>query len=434
MAINLNNFLKSQNNKSKMRDFQDLDHVEGLSISTTSANLYGNSRDDLVMFYFRDGANFASVYTQSKIISENIKWNLNLKNEKIIALLVNTRNANAFTGRKGYQGLKEIADDLSLKLSTKQKEDEEKPKKIKPNQILFGCTGTIGEIFPTEKIKKNISDLIKKIKYTQSKYLWIKAAMGIMTSDTLPKVAMEECKIGNSNIKIYGVAKGSGMIFPNMATTLGYIFTDANLSSNILQKLITKNIETTFNSISCDGDTSTNDMVSIFSTGKVKNSKIININDPKIKEFDIALHTVLLNLAKRVAADGEGASKFITISVNGSKTQEEAKKIAFSIANSPLVKTAVAGNDPNWGRIIMAIGKANIDINLNKLAIKIGPVNVIENGQLSRLYNEEDAAVYMREEKKIDLVIELNMGKKNFTAYTMDLTKKYIEINADYRS
>ena len=434
MAINLNNFLKSQNNKSKMRDFQDLDHVEGLSISTTSANLYGNSRDDLVMFYFRDGANFASVYTQSKIISENIKWNLNLKNEKIIALLVNTRNANAFTGRKGYQGLKEIADDLSLKLSTKQKEDEEKPKKIKPNQILFGCTGTIGEIFPTEKIKKNISDLIKKIKYTQSKYLWIKAAMGIMTTDTLPKVAMEECKIGNSNIKIYGVAKGSGMIFPNMATTLGYIFTDANLSSNILQKLITKNIETTFNSISCDGDTSTNDMVSIFSTGKVKNSKIININDPKIKEFDIALHTVLLNLAKRVAADGEGASKFITISVNGSKTQEEAKKIAFSIANSPLVKTAVAGNDPNWGRIIMAIGKANIDINLNKLAIKIGPVNVIENGQLSRLYNEEDAAVYMREEKKIDLVIELNMGKKNFTAYTMDLTKKYIEINADYRS
>jgi len=434
MAINLNNFLKSQNNKSKMRDFQDLDHVEGLSISTTSANLYGNSRDDLVMFYFRDGANFASVYTQSKIISENIKWNLNLKNEKIIALLVNTRNANAFTGRKGYQGLKEIADDLSLKLSTKQKEDEEKPKKIKPNQILFGCTGTIGEIFPTEKIKKNISDLIKKIKYTQSKYLWVKAAMGIMTTDTLPKVAMEECKIGNSNIKIYGVAKGSGMIFPNMATTLGYIFTDANLSSNILQKLITKNIETTFNSISCDGDTSTNDMVSIFSTGKVKNSKIININDPKIKEFDIALHAVLLNLAKRVAADGEGASKFITISVNGSKTQEEAKKIAFSIANSPLVKTAVAGNDPNWGRIIMAIGKANIDINLNKLAIKIGPVNVIENGQLSRLYNEEDAAVYMREEKKIDLVIELNMGKKNFTAYTMDLTKKYIEINADYRS
>ena len=434
MAVNLGNLLKFQGNKSKMSDFQDLDHVDGLSISTTSAKLYGNSRDDLVMFYFRDGANFASVYTQSKIISENIKWNINLKNKKIAALLVNTRNANTFTGKKGYQGLKEIAEELSLRLTAKQKEDEEDPGKIKPNQILFGCTGTIGEIFPTEKIKKNIPDLIKKIQYTQSKYTWMKAAMGIMTTDLLPKLAMEECKIGNSNVKIYGIAKGSGMIFPNMATTLGYIFTDANLPSNILQKLITKNIETTFNAISCDGDTSTNDMVSIFSTGKVKNSKITNISDPKIKEFDNSLHSVLLNLAKRVAADGEGASKFITVNVNGSKTQEEAKKIAFSIANSPLVKTAIAGKDPNWGRIIMAIGKANVNINLNKLAIKIGPIKVIEKGQLSNSYNEDDAAVYMREEKKIDLIIDLNMGKKHFTAYTMDLTKKYIEINADYRS
>ncbi len=434
MAINLDNFIKSQNNKSKMSDFQDLDHIDGLSISTTSADLYGNARDDLVMFYFREGANFASVYTQSKIISENIKWNQNLKNKKITALLVNTRNANAFTGKKGYQGLKEIAEELSLGLSLKQKEDEENPEKIKPTQILFGCTGTIGEVFPTEKIKKNISALIEKIKYTQNKYIWMKAAMGIMTTDSLPKLAMEECKIGNSSVKIYGVAKGSGMIFPNMATTLGYIFTDANLSSNILKKLIKKNIETTFNAISCDGDTSTNDMVSIFSTGKVKNSKITNINDQKIKEFDNSLHSVLLNLAKRVAADGEGASKFITVKVNGAKSQEDAKKIAFSIANSPLVKTAIAGKDPNWGRIIMAIGKANININLNKLILKIGPIKVIDKGQVSNLYNEDDAAVYMREETKIDLIIDLNIGKKNFTAYTMDLTKKYIEINADYRS
>ncbi|MDB4846378.1 bifunctional glutamate N-acetyltransferase/amino-acid acetyltransferase ArgJ [Candidatus Pelagibacter sp.] len=434
MAINLDNFLKSQNNKLKMTNFQDLDHIDGLSISTISANLYGNSRDDVVMFYFREGANFASVYTQSKIISENIKWNLNLKNKKINALLVNTRNANAFTGKKGYQSLKEIADELSLRLSLKQKEDEENPEKIKPNKILFGCTGTIGEIFPTEKIKKSIPSLINKIKYTQNKYIWMKAAMGIMTTDSVPKLAMEECKIGNSSVKIYGIAKGSGMIFPNMATTLGYIFTDANLSSNILKKLIKKNIETTFNAISCDGDTSTNDMVSIFSTGKVKNSKIININDPKIRDFNKSLHSVLLNLAKRVAADGEGASKFITVNVNGTKTEEEAKKIAFSIANSPLVKTAIAGRDPNWGRIIMAIGKANVNLNLNKLAIKIGPIKIIENGQLSNSYNEDDATVYLKEEEKIDLIIDINNGKKSFTVYTMDLTKKYIEINSDYRS
>ena len=434
MAINFTNFLYSQNKKSKMGDFQDLEHIDGLSISSTSANLYNHSRDDLVMFYFRRGANYASVYTQSKIISENIKWNLNLKNKKIMALVVNARNANVFTGKKGFRDLKEIADELSMQLTEKQKEDEENPEKIKPNQILFGCTGTIGETFPKEKIKKSIPDLIEKIKHTQNKYIWMKASLGIMTTDLVPKLAMEECKIGNVNIKIYGIAKGSGMIFPNMATTLGYVFTDANLSPNILQKLLKKNIETTFNAISCDGDTSTNDMVSVFSTGKAKNSIIKNINDPKIKDFNECLHSVLLNLAKRVAADGEGASKFVTVNVNYSKTQEEAKKIAFSIANSPLVKTAIAGQDPNWGRIIMAIGKANININLNKLSIRLGPIKIIEKGQLSSTYNEDDAEVYMKEEKKIDLYIDLNVGKKNFTAYTMDLTTKYIEINADYRT
>jgi len=416
-----------------MGDFQDLEHVDGLSISTTSANLYNNSRDDLVMFYFREGANYASVYTQSKIVSENIKWNLNLKNKKINALMVNARNANAFTGKKGYQGLKELADELATHLSSKQKNDEENPKIIKPNQILFGCTGTIGEDYPTERIKECIPSLIKKIKYTQNKYIWMKAALGIMTTDLVPKLAMEECKIGNVNIKIYGIAKGSGMIFPNMATTLGYIFTDANLSSSVLQKLLRKNIETTFNAISCDGDTSTNDMVTIFATNKAKNSMIKNINDPKLEEFDNSLHAVLLNLSKRIAADGEGASKFITVNVNNSKTQEDAKKIAFSIANSPLVKTAVAGEDPNWGRIIMAIGKANVNINLNKLEIKFGKIKIIEKGQLSINYNEIEVAEYMKNEK-IDFFIDLNMGKKNFSAYTMDFTKKYIEINSDYRS
>jgi len=433
MAINLSNFFSSQEKNLKMGNFQNLEHIDGLSISTTSARLYNNSRDDLVMFYFRNGANYASVYTQSKIISENIKWNLNLKTKKIRALVVNARNANAFTGKKGYQGLKDIAEELSIQLSSKQKEDEEKPEKIKPNQILFGCTGTIGEAYPVKKIIRCIPDLIEKIKYTQNKYVWMKAALGMITTDLSPKLAMEECKIGNTNVKIYGVAKGSGMIFPNMATTLGYIFTDANLSSNILQKILKKNIETTFNAISCDGDTSTNDMVSIFSTAMVKNPEVYNINDPKFKEFNSSLHSVLLNLAKRIAADGEGASKFITISVNNSKTQEEAKKTAFSIANSPLVKTAMSGEDPNWGRIIMAIGKANTNINLNKLSINFGSLKIIEKGQLSISYKEEEIAEYMKN-KKIDLFIDLGAGKKNFTAYTMDLTKKYIEINADYRS
>jgi glutamate N-acetyltransferase/amino-acid N-acetyltransferase len=255
-----------------------------------------------------------------------------------------------------------------------------------------------------------------------------------MTTDLKPKLAMEECEIGKKKVKIYGIAKGSGMIFPNMATTLGYIFTDAELSNDILAKLLKKNIETTFNAISCDGDTSTNDMVSIFSTGKANNLTINNINDKKIIAFDKALKSVLLNLAKRVVADGEGASKFISINVTKSKTEDDAKKIAFSIANSPLVKTAIAGCDPNWGRIIMAIGKAGVDIKINKLSIKLGSLKIIEKGQLLKTYIESDAAVYMKEEKKIDIDVELNLGKKNFTAYTMDLTEKYIVINADYRS
>ena len=433
MANNNKDFINCQSSKSKMNDFQDLDHIDGVSISTICANLYNEPRDDLVMFYFRDGANYASVYTQSKIVSENIKWNLNIKSKKIKSLIINTRNANAFTGADGYNGLKEIAQEASIELSKKQKEDEDYPKKVSSNEILFGCTGTIGEKYPTEKIKNFIPELVKKIKYTQNKFIWMKAALGIMTTDLKPKMAMEECIIANKEVKIYGIAKGSGMIFPNMATTLGYIFTDADISNDILAKLLKKNIDTTFNAITCDGDTSTNDMVSIFSTGIVKNSIIKNINDPKLVSFDKALHSVLLNLSKRIVADGEGASKFITISVVKSKNSKDAKKIAFSIANSKLVKTAIAGEDPNWGRIIMAIGKSNVDIDLKKLLIKFGTIKIVEKGQLVKNYKESDVASYMKNHS-IDISINLNMGSKNFTAYTMDLTKEYIDINSDYRS
>ena len=433
MGINLTNFLSSKLKNKKMIDFQDLDRIDGVGISTISADLYKNPRDDLVMFYFRDGANHASVYTQSKIVSENIKWNLNQKSKKIYSLIVNTRNANCFTGKQGYKSLEKIAEVASLNLSEKQKDDEDLPKKIRPKEIIFGCTGTIGEIFPEEKIKNEIPNLIQKIKYTQNKYVWMKAALGIMTTDTQPKMAMEECMIGNCKIKIFGLAKGSGMIQPNMATTLGYLFTDADLPNDVLKKILKKNIATTFNAISCDSDTSTNDMVSIFSTGQAKHSKINNINDEKINEFNNALNKVLLNLAKRVVADGEGASKFITINVENCKNENDAKKIAFSIANSPLVKTAIAGEDPNWGRIIMAIGKAGVQLNLDKLTIKFGELIIVQNGKLNPNYNEVETSEYMKNDN-IEIYVDILNGSKKFTAYTMDLTKKYIEINADYRS
>ena len=433
MGINLSNFLSSKSKNKRMKEFQDLDHIDGVSISSISANLYNSQRDDLVMFYFRDGVNHASVYTQSKIISENIKWNLNKKVKKIFSLLINTRNANCFTGKQGYKSMEKIAEILAEKLSDKQKIDEENPKKIKSKEIIFGCTGTIGETFPEEKIKSKLDDLIAQIKYTQNKYIWMKAALGIMTTDTQPKMAMEECFIGNSEVKIFGVAKGSGMIQPNMATTLAYIFTDAQLSNDTLKKLLKKNLTSTFNAITCNGDTSTNDMISIFSTGKKKHSQIKNINDDKIKNFDEALNKVLLNLAKRVVADGEGASKFITINVLNCKTESDAKKIAFSIANSPLVKTAIAGEDPNWGRIIMAIGKSNVPIKIDKFSIKLGNLFIIQNGKFSTNYNESESSEYMKN-SNIEITIDILNGSKKFTAYTMDFTKKYIEINTDYRS
>jgi len=433
MAINLSNFLVSKKDRSKMADFQDLDHLDGLSISVTSANLYNNSRDDLVLFYFRNGAEHASLYTKSKIISENIKWNLSIKNKKIKALIVNSRNANCLTGSKGYNSLKEIAEETAKQLTIKQKTDEDDPKKINSKEIIFGCTGTIGEPYPLTKIKSSIKDLVDKIKYTQNKYLWIKSAMSILTTDLKPKLAMEECKIGKTKVKIYGIAKGSGMIFPNMGTTLAYIFTDANLSSSILKKMLKKNITNTFNAITCDGDTSTNDMITFFSTGTAKNKYITNTNDAKLKEFDKAVNSVLLNLAKRVVSDGEGASKFIQIDVLKCKSEEDARKIAFSIANSALVKTAIAGEDPNWGRIMMAVGKNDIELNINSINLSLGDFKILEKGQVAKNYSEHNLKSYMKNDS-IKIILEINTGNKNFTCYTMDFTKKYLEINSDYRS
>ena len=298
---------------------------------------------------------------------------------------------------------------------------------------MFACTGTIGEKFPLDKIKTSIPSLIQKLKYTQNKLIWMKAALGIMTTDTKPKISMSECKIGSTEVKIYGIAKGSGMIYPNMATTLGFLFTDAKLSSLTLKQILKKNIENTFNAISCDGDTSTNDMVSIFSTNKANNSIIKNVKDPKLKNFNNSVKEVLLNLAKRVVCDGEGASKLISIDCKNCRTEKDAKNISFSVANSPLVKTAVAGEDPNWGRIVMAVGKSGANLDVRKLTITIGPYKIFINGNLSKSYDETKVKNYMKN-SLIEISIDIGLGNKNFTAYTMDLTKRYIEINADYRS
>ena len=438
MTINLKNLLNPNAKISKMGDFQELKQIEGLSISAVSADLYENGRDDVSLFYFKDGAKYAALYTKSIIVSESIHWNLKNKNKSIKALFVNTKNANTFTGKKGFQGLKELSRSLSKHLTLKLAQAPEGAKDvIDPNEIIFASTGVIGDVFPTEKIKEQIPYLIKNLKNNQNKYVWFKAASSILTTDMRPKLAFEECEIGSKKIKISAIAKGSGMIAPNLcnyhATMLAFIFTDANISSSILKGLLSKNVNTTFNAITVDGDTSTNDAVMMFATGKIKNSKIYNILDPKLKGFEKALHNVMLNLSKQIVADGEGAKKFITINVIKARSIQGAKKIAFSVANSPLVKTAVAGEDPNYGRIIMAIGKSEENIVINNLTIKFGKFTVVENGQQIDNYNEKIVKEYMSHDD-IEINIDLSIGKSNFTVYTCDFTRDYIDINSDYRN
>jgi len=434
MTLNLKNLLNPKVKMSKMGEFQELQPIEGLEISAVSADLYGDGRDDLALFYFREGANFAGVYTTSKVTSASINWNLKIRRNFVKALMVNTQNANTFTGIKGAQGLKEIAQALSKSLTLKSSQSPKGVSEVvKITDLLFASTGVIGEDFPHLKIKNRIPELVKKLKTEQNKFVWFKVASAIMTTDTRPKVAYEECKIGNKVIKISGIAKGSGMIQPNMATMLSFIFTDANIPSVFLKSILKKVISTTFNSITVDSDTSTNDMVGIFATGKAKNSKIYNVLDPKLQEFEKALHRLTLNLAKQIVVDGEGAKKFITVKVIGARSTSMAKNIAFSIANSPLVKTAIAGEDPNWGRIVMAIGKSGENVIANKIQIKIGNHLVAEQSKVSKDYNEKNLQDYMKW-GSIELEINLNLGSASYTVYTCDFTNEYININADYRN
>ena len=434
MTVNLKNFLNPKIKMAKMGEYQELQAINGLEISSISADLYGDGRDDLTLFYFKDGANFGAVYTTSKITSASINWNLKIKRHFIKGLLINTKNANTFTGTKGALGLKEIANSLSKALTIKSSQSPEGASDVvKITDLLFASTGVIGEEFPYLKIKDRIPELVKKLKVEQNKYVWFKAASAITTTDTRVKVAYEECKIGNKLIKISGIAKGSGMIAPNMATMLAFIFTDANIPSIFLKSILKKITATTFNSISIDNDMSTNDMVGIFATGKAKNSKLYNVLDPKLQDFEKALHRLCLNLAKQIVVDGEGAKKFITIKVIGAKSISMAKNIGFSIANSPLFKTAIAGEDPNWGRIVMAIGKSGENIVPNKVQIKIGDYLVAEQNMVAKGYNEKMIKKYM-EWDSIQIEVNLNIGNGMFTTYTCDFTHDYIDINADYRN
>ncbi len=434
MTINLKNFLSDKSKLSKMGEFQDLKPLDGLEVSSISADLYNNGRDDLALFYFKEGANYATLSTTNSIVSETITWN-EKSNKKIVkALLVNTKNANTFTGKQGYDGIEVVAKSLAKNLTLRESKREEGiSETVKIKDLIFASTGVIGESFPSEQIANRLNDLVSKLRDDQNKLIWIKTASAIMTTDTKPKLAYEEFTFNNKIIRIAAIAKGSGMIAPNLATMLSFIFTDADIPSNLLKVLLKKAVANTFNAISVDSDQSTNDMVSIFSTRKIKIGHNRGIADPVIQKFETSLKSVCLNLAKQIVVDGEGAKKFLTIKIVNAKSFTSAKKIAFSVANSPLVKTAVAGEDPNWGRVVMGIGKSGEKIDKNKISIKFGEFVLAENGSPVENIDLQKIREYMKWDS-IKIEINLNAGSETFECFTCDFTHDYIDINADYKN
>ncbi len=434
MTINLKNFLSDKSKLSKMGEFQDLKPLDGLEVSSISADLYDNGRDDLALFYFKEGANYATLNTTNSIVSETITWNEKSNKKVIKALLVNTKNANTFTGKQGYESIDIVAKSLAKNLTLRESKKEEGiSETIKIKDLIFASTGIIGEKFPVEKITNRMNDLVSKLRDDQNKLIWIKTASAIMTTDTKPKLAYEEFTFNNKIIRIAAIAKGSGMIAPNLATMLSFIFTDADIPSNLLKTLLKKAVANTFNAITVDSDQSTNDMVSIFSTRKIKIGHNRGINDPVIQKFETSLKNVCLNLAKQVVVDGEGAKKFLTIKVINAKSILSAKKIALSVACSPLVKTAIAGEDPNWGRVVMGIGKSGEKVDKNKISIKFGEFLLSENGAPIENINLDKIREYMKWDS-ILIEINLNSGSEFFECYTCDFTHDYIDINSDYKN
>ena len=391
--------------------------IPGINIYTYSANLYKNSRLDVLFFLFDDEFNIAEVFTQSKTRSITLDWNeKNLKKGKVKAIIINAGNANTFTGDAGAKAMHKLVNFISQKFD------------ILSSKIFVASTGVIGEPFPFKKIINAVSKFDKAKKSN-----WLNAAKAIMTTDTFPKVSEASAMIDGKKVTIKGIAKGSGMIAPNMATMLGFIFTDANINRSVLQSILSEINEETFNTISVDGDESTNDTVMLISTNASKHKNIKNKNDRKLKDFVLKLKTIMGNLSEQIVRDGEGATKLVNISVSGAKNTNSAKSIARSVAQSPLVKTAIYGEDPNWGRIVMAIGKSREPINKKKLKIKIGSEIVAKNGTRSPAYNESKLKNYMKNDQII-ISIDLGIGKGTAKMMTCDYSYDYVRINASYKT
>ena len=390
--------------------------IDGVSVSSVSCGIKKNFKDDLVLIKFDLPSQIYGVFTNSKTPGAPIVWNKSIiKNGKVSALIINSGNANVFNGKKGEEALKKIITALSLKLSINQKE------------IYMASTGVIGEPLDYKKIIRKIPLLIKNL--NNNPQSWLKAANAIRTTDTFPKLYSEKIKY-NEKEKIYinGIAKGSGMIAPNMATMLSFVISNITLKKSEIKKEFNNIVEKTFNSITVDSDTSTSDMVLLV---LVKNKK--SLPPSKKKEFFNKLESLMANLSHLIVKDGEGASKFIKISIDGAQNYKDAKKLGMSIANSPLFKTAMAGSDSNWGRIIMALGKTGVALENSKISIKFGKLFILKSGQNLLSKNIKRINNYLKR-KEIEISVTVGKGNGCCSVWTCDLTKSYISINTDYRS
>ena len=396
--------------------------ISGISMVIGAAGLRYQGRDDLWILKAQSGSTIAGVFTRNSMPGAPVDWSIRaLEHSRAsrgpLALIVNAGNANVFTGKIGEQACLIVGDAAAEALS------------VTASAVFQASTGVIGEPLDGEAIAEHIHDWAEDL----TEDGWNAAARAILTTDTYPKCVTARAEIHGKTVTLNGIAKGSGMIAPDMATMLGFIGTDAAISSDVLQSLLSAYSALTFNAITVDSDTSTSDMVLLIASGTANHPEITSVEDPALDEFKDALLGLMLELAQLIIRDGEGAKKLISVTVKGAITDLSAKKIGLSVANSPLVKTAIAGEDANWGRIVMAVGKSGEPADRDRLTVRLGPHKIAENGQLHPDYSEEIGAAYMKNDN-IKIGVDIGLGPGEFTVWTCDLTHRYIDINADYRS
>jgi len=401
--------------------FPAMPPIAGVELASGRAGFYKDVRDDVLLVHFPDGAACAGVFTRHGVGSAPVDWcKRQLETgggEDVRALVINAGCANSFTGKPGADAARRVASAVAKHLDCRQRD------------VMLCSTGVIGVVLDDGKIIHRLPDIEARLAADN----WPAAAQAIMTTDTFPKGAYAEAWIDGVKVKIAGVAKGSGMIAPDMATMLSFIVTDASVTPAALQTLVSLYTRSTFNVVTVDGDRSTNDTCLLFATAKAGAAKISRAGDRRLADFRETLEAVMLDLAQQLVRDGEGATKFVKITVNGAENPASARKIARTVAESPLVKTAFAGEDANWGRIVMAVGRADEPVNRERMGVRFGPLVAAQDGAVSPTYNEAKMSAYMKK-AELEISIDVGVGRASATIWTCDLTKRYVEINGDYRS